>query len=243
MFDQALAREQLKKHFLADGQQRYLSLEKAARLAKAALDKVDVEKSELTKEIETKKRELRQHGPAADVINRLIQCYLGHKELEIATLDTGYKIPRNGDPVYGSLSEGEKTAISLCYFISMIEAEGRRLRDLIVVVDDPISSLDTKALNEAAMTSGALLLKDYPSKSVRLAWRQCERAGQYRKAGLVARFGPDARMPDVLVTLAGCRARGDYSRSCGAAYPDLLPPSRTPQSVLPSKPNSDRPRS
>jgi wobble nucleotide-excising tRNase len=79
----------------------------------------------------------------------MIHSYLGHKELEIGTLEDGYQLRRNGRPVTGSLSEGEKTAIALCYFLSTVEAEGRKRKDLIVVVDDPISSLDTKALNYA----------------------------------------------------------------------------------------------
>lgn len=49
----------------------------------------------------------------------------------------------------GLPSEGEKTAIALAYFLSTIESDGRKLNDLIVVIDDPISSLDTKALNYA----------------------------------------------------------------------------------------------
>ncbi len=77
--------------------------------------------------------------------------------MEVGTLDRGYQIRRNGKPVTGSLSEGEKTAIALCYFLSMLEAEGRQPKNLIVVVDDPISSLDTKALHYAfGIIRGAL---------------------------------------------------------------------------------------
>ena len=49
----------------------------------------------------------------------------------------------------GLPSEGEKTAIALAYFLSTIESDGRKLKDLLIVIDDPISSLDTKALNYA----------------------------------------------------------------------------------------------
>lgn len=82
-------------------------------------------------------------------MNELLHSYLGHKELDIKTSAAGYQIQRNGRSVTSSLSEGEKTAIALCYFLSTLEAEGRDKRKLIVVVDDPISSLDTRALHHA----------------------------------------------------------------------------------------------
>ena len=43
------------------------------------------------------------------------------------------------------LSEGERTAVSFCYFLTQLAAEGRKLEDLVLVIDDPISSLDTAA--------------------------------------------------------------------------------------------------
>ena len=143
------AKTKLKNHFLADGQVRYREMDSALNAAKSALDDLQAKQAELVRETERLKQEVRQHGPAADMINRMIHGYLGHKELEIATLEEGYELRRNGRPVAGSLCEGEKTAIALCYFLSTLEAEGRKLKELIVVVDDPISSLDTKALNYA----------------------------------------------------------------------------------------------
>ena len=43
------------------------------------------------------------------------------------------------------LSEGERTAVSFCYFLTELAAEGRKLEDLVLVIDDPVSSLDTAA--------------------------------------------------------------------------------------------------
>lgn len=95
------------------------------------------------------RQKIRAHGPAATVINKLVASYLGHGELTIHPIEQGYKLHRHGTPITGTPSEGEKTAIAISYFISSIEAENRKLRDVIVVVDDPVSSLDTKALNFA----------------------------------------------------------------------------------------------
>ena len=47
---------------------------------------------------------------------------------------------------------------------------------------------------------------------VRIDCPRCERAGRYRLAGPVARFGAEAALPDVLMALAACECRKDFSR-------------------------------
>lgn len=154
------AKETLKNHFLNEGREQYQDYENAARIAKVGLKKLRDQADDLEKQIAELRQALRKHGPAAAKINSLIACYLGHGALQIDALkqgEEGYAITREGMPLGGPLSEGEKTAIAVCYFLSTIEAEGRRLKDLIIVVDDPISSLDTRALNYAFnLMKGAL---------------------------------------------------------------------------------------
>jgi hypothetical protein len=45
--------------------------------------------------------------------------------------------------------------------------------------------------------------------------------GRYSLAGLIERFGADAAGPDVLMELAQCERRKDFSRPCGARFTDL----------------------
>lgn len=72
------------------------------------------------------------------------------------------------------------------------------------------------------MTSvGALTVASYPLDSVRLSCRKCGREGRYRRSTLVERFGPEARMPDVLRVLADCPRYGNTGDPCQAIYPDL----------------------
>src|ERR1700761_5765966 len=47
------------------------------------------------------------------------------------------------------------------------------------------------------------------------------RTGSYRLDRLMARFGPDAALPDVLMALATCEHRRDFSQPCGARFADL----------------------
>ena len=93
--------------------------------------------------------ELSNHGLGAEKLNRLIAMYLGHKDIQLKALDIGYELIRADGKPAKFLSEGEKTALSFCYFLTLFSAEGRKVKDLVVVIDDPISSLDTSAQTHA----------------------------------------------------------------------------------------------
>jgi hypothetical protein len=70
--------------------------------------------------------------------------------------------------------------------------------------------------------SGAYVVSDLPrDRLCRIACARCGRAGAYRRETLAARFG-DAALPDVLIALAACERRGDYSRPCGVVYVNPL---------------------
>ena len=143
------ARIAVRRHYLVGGRTEYDALVADHKAAENEATSAEAALTHLTQEVARLKSEVREHGPAADKINKLIESYLGHGELTISAVAEGYEIHRHGRLVEGTPSEGEKTAIALCYFISTLESDGRKLKDLIVVVDDPISSLDTKALNFA----------------------------------------------------------------------------------------------
>ncbi|ABD89753.1 conserved hypothetical protein [Rhodopseudomonas palustris BisB18] len=143
------ARLALRRHHLAENHQEYASVGEAVASAENELKAATSELQALQAEARDLSVRVKEHGQAAAKINRLIEAYLGHKELSIVSVDKGYEIHRRGRPIEGSPSEGEKTAIAICYFLSTLEADGKSIKDSIVVVDDPISSLDSKALNYA----------------------------------------------------------------------------------------------
>lgn len=143
---QAEARLRLKAHHLAHAQSSYdqtVAAESNAKdAAKAARDSLQQADQQLI----TLRGKLREHAPAANVLNPLIASYLGHKRITVEVSDDGYRICRDRRLVVKPLSEGEKTAIAFCYFLISLNAEGQKIDDLIVIVDDPISSLDTRAM-------------------------------------------------------------------------------------------------
>lgn len=70
------------------------------------------------------------------------------------------------------------------------------------------------------MNRGALTLATYPFDQVRIRCEPCGRDGRYRRSSLIARFGADTSMPDVLGRItADCPRNRPFSpASCQAVY-------------------------
>lgn len=74
-------------------------------------------------------------------LNNDIASLLRRQELSFDHVEGHYRVLRDGEPAQ-HLSEGEKTVIALLYFLKSLEERGRELSRTIVVIDDPVSSLD-----------------------------------------------------------------------------------------------------
>jgi L-alanine-DL-glutamate epimerase-like enolase superfamily enzyme len=57
------------------------------------------------------------------------------------------------------------------------------------------------------MRIGSRSLGEFPLDVVRIECERCGRAGSYRRDGLMARFGVDIALPDLLMELAQCERR------------------------------------
>lgn len=145
--EQTSAYNKVKGHFLAEGVEDYARFIEARDQCRREEGAAQALHDDVMRQLGELRQRVREHGAAAEKINRLITSYLGHSELQVHAVDEGYELWRHGQLMDGHPSEGEKTAIALCYFLSSLEAEGRDVRRMIVVVDDPMSSLDTGALN------------------------------------------------------------------------------------------------
>lgn len=78
-------------------------------------------------------------------INERIAGLLGSESIQISVVKVGdedrFQLTRHG-VVAKNLSEGEKTAIAFAFFLTKLQ-EVKKLEDVIVYIDDPISSLDS----------------------------------------------------------------------------------------------------
>ncbi|MBC9033488.1 AAA family ATPase [Sphingomonas sp. JC676] len=150
--EQASARDKLKRHYLTDQQSGHLSAVALEATNKDALVSSQNSLQRIREQITDVRAQLRTHGPAATELNRLLKGYLGHSHISFEPVENGYKVCRNKQESIKPLGEGEKTAVAFCYFLTSLAAEGRNIDDTIVVLDDPISSLDARAMTHVVGT-------------------------------------------------------------------------------------------
>lgn len=98
--------------------------------------------------ISENKTKVSASGTACDEINKQLETFLGRKELLFEVVEEGYEIKRKGKPAK-NLSEGEKTAIAFVYFTIHLQDQDFDAKNGIIVIDDPISSLDSNSLFQA----------------------------------------------------------------------------------------------
>jgi wobble nucleotide-excising tRNase len=103
----------------------------------------------LRKRISDNKNMISSEHKACDTLNKQLQTFLGRNEIvfEVSS-GGGYLVKRNGI-IAKNLSEGEKTAIAFIYFVVHLNDQNFDAANGIIVVDDPISSLDSNSLFQA----------------------------------------------------------------------------------------------
>lgn len=115
-------------------------------------DEIKITISELETEKKNLEKELKDESRAAEKINKHLTDFFGHDSLKLVPNETHSEgeiktrfVIKRGENDAKNLSEGECSLIAFCYFMAKIEDE---LQDpnakdnLIIYIDDPISSLD-----------------------------------------------------------------------------------------------------
>lgn len=116
------------------------------------VDQVATEISERAKTIRSLEATLSNESVGAEVFNSKLAKFLGRQEIALRFNPAiyGYEITRNGSQQHdGNLSEGEKTAIAIVYFLTKLEEKDNKIANTIVVIDDPVSSFDSNYLFHA----------------------------------------------------------------------------------------------
>lgn len=96
---------------------------------------------------EKRAKVMNAHAGGEQMTKRLTE-FLGRTDLAFESQDEGYRVLRRGKPAK-RLSEGEKTAIAFLYFVVQLGDHEFAIEEGIVVIDDPISSLDSSAIYQA----------------------------------------------------------------------------------------------
>ncbi|TET44728.1 hypothetical protein E3J62_09550 [candidate division TA06 bacterium] len=146
-FDRSImnAREKLEKSLVAKSLPEYSEKKKAIEEASKASCRIQNEVDTLIRQIEKLETEIVEHRKPAEELNDDLTNYLGRDDLEFKVMDTGYQIFRR-DQIADSLSEGERGGIAFLYFLKSLSDKNFNLKNGIVVIDDPASSLDSNAL-------------------------------------------------------------------------------------------------
>ena len=139
------ARKALEAGIVAEAVADFKAKQEEINTITRALTALRTDVANLIGQIAVLEREILEHLRPAEELNRELRSYLGREELKFEVKDSGYKITRNGFPAQ-DLSEGERTAIAFLYFLKTLQDKGFDLKKDIVVIDDPVSSLDANAL-------------------------------------------------------------------------------------------------
>lgn len=139
------AREKLEKHYVSGIYEQVKKIDEELVGLGKKIEEAETRISVLSKKIDAAEAAIRNSKEACEDINKCLVGILGRDELVFEDQEEGYTIKRNG-VVAANLSEGEKTAIAFAYFVIHLNNKDFDFKKGIVVIDDPISSLDIEGI-------------------------------------------------------------------------------------------------
>ncbi|WP_370620379.1 AAA family ATPase [Pantoea ananatis] len=126
---------------------RIASLKTETDNANTAFTDAETEINKLEVEVTRLQGQQKDERKGAKRVNDLLSHFFGHDGIKLEAKDNfgktsvKFEVTRDGDSAY-NLSEGECSLIAFCYFIAKLEEPDSKGKDLIIYIDDPISSLD-----------------------------------------------------------------------------------------------------
>lgn len=133
---------------VSDAWEEYQQLRNARDGSRSRATKAAEALKQTRSEIENLQATLREHSKPAAELSGDLAAYVGHSDVQLEVVDAGYRVVRGGEPAR-HLSEGEKTALAFLYFLKSLSDRSFDLKHGIVVIDDPVSSLDETSLFSA----------------------------------------------------------------------------------------------
>jgi wobble nucleotide-excising tRNase len=140
--------KKLEASYVAEAHAEFVQLSDAVTTANTALEDIKAKPAGIQAQIDELERAILEHRRPADELTEELRAYLGRDEMRFEVKGTGYALTRGGQPV-SHLSEGERTAIAFLYFLKSLQDKTFDMKNGIVVIDDPVSSLDANALFSA----------------------------------------------------------------------------------------------
>jgi wobble nucleotide-excising tRNase len=104
--------------------------------------------ADIAQSIIDKQAQISSEHKGGEELTAHLRQFLGRTDLVFENSKDGYVVLRRGKSAK-RLSEGEKTAIAFLYFLVQLKDQDFDLAEGVVVIDDPISSLDSGAIYQA----------------------------------------------------------------------------------------------
>jgi wobble nucleotide-excising tRNase len=132
-------------------QERRGDLNKAIQGIRDGIEEASRKARDKERELTVLHRQTTSVRPTVDAINRILNSF-GFQGFSLRTTDDGlrYQVVRpDGTDAKETLSEGESSFVAFLYFYHLLRgssSESLETRDRVVVIDDPVSSLDSDVL-------------------------------------------------------------------------------------------------
>jgi wobble nucleotide-excising tRNase len=139
------ARKRLEEGLVAEALADFKTKSVAIQTTEAEFQELHTAILKLNDKILALEKEIVEHRQPAEELNVELRSYLGRDELKFDLYGNGYQITRHGKSAK-NLSEGERTAIAFLYFLKSLQAKDFTIANDIIVIDDPVSSLDANSL-------------------------------------------------------------------------------------------------
>ena len=147
-------KQKLELHYVSEEVTKFDYFKKSEQIGKLQTEQTETDDkvTTLNNEVKALEDKLSNETLGLSEFNSKLWNFLGRNDLSLERRsEGGYLVKRNNteEAKCRSLSEGERTAIALVYFITKIKENGNKIEDTIVVIDDPISSFDSNHLFHA----------------------------------------------------------------------------------------------
>lgn len=136
------AAKSVELHYLKSAESVVKTNQSAAVSANASVERLNIEITDHQAEITSLETVDGDPMPSAKVLSEEVARLLGRDELKFEAIGGKYYVTRDGQPALG-LSVGERTAITLVHFLESVTRFDSSKGKPIVVIDDPVSSLDS----------------------------------------------------------------------------------------------------
>ncbi len=136
------AAQQVERHYLKKAEAAVQALVDESETVSADALRLAGEVSSLREKVAEFEAVDGDPSPSAKVLTERVARLLGRNELKFESYEDRYRVTRLGKPAHG-LSVGERTAITLVHFLESVARFDNSAGKAIVVIDDPVSSLDS----------------------------------------------------------------------------------------------------